>query len=101
LQEFGSRLPVCPDVGAYFESIKSPRRLRLMNELNARLQKDLSKRQTGTLAEAKALKEFDVFAGDGHWHCAAVHDPRTENSKHATGHFYGINLRTHAMVSVS
>jgi hypothetical protein len=43
------------------------------------------------------LSKYEFFACDGHWHKAAVHDPRHEGSKMAVGHFYSLNLRTHAL----
>lgn len=101
LQELGTRLPVCPEVGAYFESLKSPRRLRLVAELNAKLQADLSRHASGPLASVPALQEFDLYAGDGHWHGAAVHDPVIDQTKYATGHFYGLNLRTRGLVHLT
>ena len=45
------------------------------------------------------LTPCQLFAGDGHWHAAAAHDPRDHNgTKHATGHVYLQNLRTKALL---
>lgn len=44
------------------------------------------------------LDNFDIYAGDGHFHAAAVHDERDEEGKrYAVGHLYTLNLRTHAL----
>jgi hypothetical protein len=101
LQEYGSRLPVCPEVGAFFESLKSKRRLRLAAELNEKLQRQLARRASGQRLTAPVLHDYEVYAGDGHWHGAAVHDPVVKNVKDATGHFYGLNLRTHGVVHLT
>ena len=39
------------------------------------------------------LDNFDLYAGDGHWHQAASHDPIIEEKTYATGHFYVLDLR--------
>ena len=45
------------------------------------------------------LAPYQLFAGDGHWHAAAAHDPRDhKGAKHATGHVYLQNLRTQALL---
>lgn len=98
LQQYGLSLPRCPEVGAYFECLKSERRLRLVQELNLRLQVLLVGAGRGPLQEVGALKDFECFAGDGHWHGAAVHDPVLDGTKYAMGHFYGLNLRTGGVV---
>ena len=44
------------------------------------------------------LAPFDLYAGDGHFHSAAIHDPRDAGgTRHATGHVYLLNLRSQAM----
>lgn len=49
------------------------------------------------LAHIPELAHYTCFAADGHWHKAAVHDPRHDGSKMAVGHFYALNLRTHTL----
>jgi len=39
------------------------------------------------------LVNFDIYAGDGHWHQAASHDVPIEGTIYATGHFYALDLR--------
>ena len=94
LQQYGPHLPVCPPVGSYFESLKSGRRLRLLAEMNAALQTELGRRPAAQTLTDRVLENFDFYAGDGHWHGAAAHDPSHQDKKPATGHFYGLNLRT-------
>ena len=45
----------------------------------------------------EALKKFDIYAGDGHWHRSASHDQRKDGKKWAVGHFYSLDLPSHAM----
>jgi hypothetical protein len=101
LQEYGPHFPKCPELGHLFESLKSGRRARLLRELNQRLQVELARQIPDLLGSLSALADFDVFAGDGHWHAAAAHDPRIQGTKYATGHFFGLNLRTHGMVHLT
>jgi hypothetical protein len=51
------------------------------------------------LTEAVELSHYDLYAGDGHFHRAAAHDPRDAKSgtKSATGHCFTLNLRTQAL----
>ncbi len=97
LQQHAFNFPHCPSRGNYFESLKSPRRLRLVAELNQRL----CQRIATTLAEAlgaySQLADFDLYAGDGHWHGAAAHDAPIDGTKYAVGHFYALDLRRHTL----
>jgi hypothetical protein len=101
LQEYGLHFPQCPDLGHLFESLKSGRRARLLQELNQRLQAELARYIPDLLACLPALADFEVLAGDGHWHAAAAHDPVIDGTKYATGHFFGLNLRTHGIVHLT
>ena len=94
LQEHASFFGDKPSTQHFFESLKSSRRLALVTEINALLQKSLSSLFADRFADYPALQDFDLFAGDGHWHGAAAHDPVLDGTKFATGHFYGINLDT-------
>ena len=113
-----------PDVVAYFDSLSSKRRLAFLQEasdaLYARLAR--SSKVTDPFAVHPELDDFDVFAGDGHYHEAAAHDPRVlsakdllpkppsvksnpmnrkreepEGIKYAVGHFFALNLRNQLM----
>ncbi|MCP5537925.1 MAG: transposase [Akkermansiaceae bacterium] len=45
-------------------------------------------------ASHAALDDFEIFAGDGHFHAAASHDQRDyKGRKTAVGHLYTLNLR--------
>lgn len=94
LQQIGVQLPQCPARGHFFETLKSVRRLALCQQANdhvARLLVD------DPFAQLECLRDFDLYAADGHWHGAAVHDLPIDASKRATGHFFALNLRTQAL----
>ena len=87
-----------PARSSFFDSLASRRRLRFCREANAALCAVMARTLTDPLAAWPGLAEFAVFAGDGHFHAAAVHDPRQpDGTRHATGHLYALDLRTHAM----
>jgi hypothetical protein len=68
LQEYGPRLKVCPEVGSFFESLKSERRLRLLTEINEKVQRKLARRSSNPMLTDEALRDYAIYAGDGHWH---------------------------------
>ena len=49
------------------------------------------------LAQIPELAAYACFAGDGHWHQPAAHDPRPGGAHVAVGPFYSLNLRTHTL----
>jgi hypothetical protein len=88
-----------PETGHFFETLKSPRRLRLIAEVSAALARQLPVPDAALWESLPELAGFDLYAGDGHFHAAAVHDPRdpSDGVKYAVGHFFALNLRTHAL----
>lgn len=101
LQQHGYQFEYCPPRGHYFEALKSPRRLRLSGELNQRLCQHVAATRPDALSAYADLADFDLYAGDGHWHRAAAHDDRTEETKDAVGHFYALDLRRHTLRHLS
>lgn len=97
LQSHGYRIDHCPPRANYFESLKSKRRLRLVRELNECLIKSMSATLSDPLDLYSDLNEFDLYAGDGHWHAAAAHDELIDGAKRAVGHFYALDLRYHTL----
>jgi Transposase DDE domain len=87
----------------YFESCKSPRRYQHLKGLtedflhhysqHALKNKHLFEGQTKI---NETLKDFHLYAGDGHFHAASSHDLRdNKQRKNAIGHLYALNLRNH------
>ena len=85
----------------FFESLKSQRRLRLCQEALSKVATLMKQDLPDPLAQFSSLKDFDVFAGDGHFHAAATHDPRKGGSHRAVGHLYTLNLRTQGLSHLS
>ena len=87
-----------PDKSRFFEALASSRRLRLCREVNELLAKSMNQIMPDPFADFPELAAFDLYAGDGHFHAAAVHDPRDKDGRrHATGHVFLLNLRSQAM----
>jgi len=85
----------CPENSHFFESLKSQRRLGLCAEINAKLCAYARTVLPDALAAFPSLANFDVHAGDGHFHSHAAHDPVDhKGDHHATGHLYSRNLRS-------
>ena len=126
LQAHALLMPDLPDVVQYFDSLSSERRLELIAQASDALFERLRRASKGEdpFAQHPELDGFWLFAGDGHYHEAAVHDPRVVKAeelipkpvllpaegkamsrkreepagiKYATGHFFALDLRTHLM----
>lgn len=97
LQEHGLRFDNPPGYDNYFASLRSERRRDLAREVNSNLIAMVEAKVADRLAAIPELAKYACFAADGHWHKAAVHDPRHDGSKMAVGHFYALNLRTHTL----
>lgn len=93
LQTHGADFHASPEISHYFHTLKSQRRLQLLHEVNLRFTRLLKDCLPDELALFHQLDNFDIFAGDGHWHQAASHEHRIDEKIYATGHFYALDLR--------
>lgn len=105
-------------VSTWFESLKSKRRLGLLDEVGALVRARMKRFMPDPFHDHECLRDFDLLAGDGHFVAAAAHDkaaPCAEKTKtakdgnassgttrqvvnkYATGHVYALDLRSHAM----
>jgi len=86
-------------LSTFFDSLKSPRRARLLGELLQRVNTHARGRIPDPLARFPELDAFDCHVGDGHFVAAAAHDARrgAGNTKHATGHLFTLNLRSRCL----
>lgn len=117
-RDFLQKINPFPDAqtarSAYFEGLKSERRLGMASEVAATVAQSMIDVMPDGLAEMPNLEGFDVFAGDGHWHEHATHDrkktshlatangdDRLGRAYFAVGHFYGLNLRSNALVHLA
>jgi hypothetical protein len=96
VQQFAHLLPGHLWHSLFFAALKSPRRLALCAELSAALARSMPANDD-PFAKLKALDSFELYAADGHWHGAAPHDPPLDGRHRAAGHFYALNLHTHAV----
>ena len=97
LQELGERFHNTPSHANYFASLRSRRRCAIIGDVSRALLRASDVVLKDRLADIPELQHYECFAQDGHWHKAAAHDPRHEESKMAVGHFYSLNLRTHTL----
>jgi Transposase DDE domain len=97
LQEHGLRFERPPTLGNYFASLRSERRGQLVGEVARNLVPLAEQRLVDRLADIPELGGYACFACDGHWHKAATHDPRHQDTKMAVGHFYSLDLRFHSL----
>jgi len=83
----------------FFETLKSKRRLKLCRAVSRSLYEKtkMTNRQADPFDPFSALDEYDLYAGDGHYHAAAVHEVIKSGKKYPTQHFYSVDLRTHAL----
>lgn len=104
-REFLQYLSDCHDIDieveTYFETLKSKRRLALASELNAGMRLRMRAAIDDPFARFKSLKDFEIFAGDGHFHAASCHDSSPTDKKYPTGHLYSLDLRCHALTHLT
>lgn len=83
----------------FFETLKSKRRLNLCQEVNSTLYHKLNDSIyiSDPFSQFSELDNYDIHAGDGHYHSAAAHDIRKDGKKYSTLHFYSVNLRTNGL----
>lgn len=83
----------------FFETLKSKRRLKLCRDVSLSLYETMRSKnlQSDPFAQFSVLDGYDIHAGDGHYHEAAVHDTRKDGKKYPTQHFYSVDLRSHAL----
>lgn len=96
----------------FFKALKSARRLENLVSVNLNVASLMGSRLADPFAEIEALSDFDILAGDGHFHEAACHDPhkvrkpkpskkkvngdrQKQAKKLQTGHFFMLGMRDH------
>jgi hypothetical protein len=92
-----------PATSHFFETLKSQRRLALIAECAHGLARSLPALEAEFWAGVPELAGFETYAGDGHFHAAAAHDSADADDgvKYATGHFFTLHLRTHALAHLT
>ena len=81
-------------VGPYFETLASPRRLGMVAECSALRRRRVDALRVSPLSPFESLATFDLYAGDGHYLEHATHDPMQGETHWPTGHFFALNLKS-------
>lgn len=94
------RKQISPDL--FFKSLGSKRRLANLQSVQKRMKSNLEQSLPDAFATISELDGFAIYAGDGHYHAAAAHEGKEISNdgserRAATGHFFLINLRNHAL----
>jgi len=84
-------------VGPYFETLASARRLGMVAECSALLRRRVDALRVSPLAEFESLAPFALYAGDGHYLEHATHDPMQDETHWPTGHFFALNLKSQSL----
>ena len=80
---------------SYFDSLKSVRREKFLRSVLTELVKITDQTMDDPFDEISELKDFELHAGDGHFHASACHDQRNSRGKKTpVGHYFGLNLRS-------
>jgi hypothetical protein len=84
-------------VGPYFETLASARRLGMVAECSALLRRQVDAARPSPLSQFESLASFDLHAGDGHYLAHATHDPMQGETRWPTGHFFALNLKSQSL----
>jgi hypothetical protein len=87
-------------VSTFFKSLKSTRRLTLLEEVDAHVRAELdvsTQALHDPLSGHEELRGFALYASDGHYEEADAHAVRIGKKVEAAGYFYSLNLRSHSM----
>jgi hypothetical protein len=110
LQQHGDQGRKDIPVGLFFKALKSGRRLANLESVCANVTRLVAARAEDPYAGIRELTGFDIYAGDGHFHEAACHDPHKPKKvkltgkkgerakvakKRQTGHFFLLGMRDH------
>ncbi len=87
-------------VANFFATLKSPRRLRLLEEVALDVRRELDEStpaHADPLAAHPELDGFAVYGSDGHYEKPSAHEKRIEGKKYAPGYFFALSLRSHSL----
>lgn len=101
LQRLGLQRKDVPKLSNFFEALKSPRRLAMLEDVAERLRQRSAGKLPDALTGFSELDGFDVYAGDGHSHGHACHDDPINDGKLCITHLYARNLRNGWMTPLS
>jgi hypothetical protein len=82
----------------WFDALANSARLEGLQRADHALRRALGRGMPDQLAAFPELNDFEVMAGDGHWHAAAIHDAKDHLKRPIpVGHIYFKDLRTGLM----
>lgn len=84
-------------MGPYFKVLRSARRTTKVGEVAALVRARADQKLPNGLEAFAELKDFAVYAGDGHYLVHATHDPKTEETHWPTGFFFAMDLKTQTL----
>ena len=85
-------------VSCFFESLASPRRLRLAQEAGDKVAERCDAgADDDPFAQHPELDDFGIYAADGHYHACSAHEDAVEGKRWPVGHLFVANLRTQSM----
>jgi Transposase DDE domain len=84
-------------VGPYFETLSSARRLMMVAECSALLRSRVDDLRKSSLDAFPSLAGFDLYAGDGHYLVHATHELAVAGTYWPTGHFFALNLKSQSL----
>jgi Transposase DDE domain len=84
-------------VGPYFETLASARRLGMVAECSGLRRRRVDACRQSPLATFESLASFDLHAGDGHYLAHATPDPMIGETRWPTGHFFALNLKSQSL----
>lgn len=84
-------------VGPYFETLSSQRRLGMVAECSELLRRRVDAVRPSPLSSFASLSSFNLYAGDGHYLEHATHDPVLGETRWPTGHFFALNLKSQSL----
>ena len=87
-------------VSNFFQSLRSARRLRYLREVAEHVRQQVDHSQPTALdplAPHIELKDFAVYASDGHYEKPGCHAQKIEGDKQPSGCFFSINLRSQSL----
>jgi len=85
-------------VNCIFKGLRSKRRLKLISEIADAVADTNDKLTTDDpFSSHPELNDFEIFAGDGHYHGASAHETRIDGKKYPVQHFYAVDMRTRSV----
>jgi hypothetical protein len=94
LQQLAEQIKTSMGASSFFKTLHSERRLKFCEDLNHALVNSVKAKSGDSLSQFKSLDGYDIYAGDGHYRAASVHEDKIDDKRYAVGHFYTLNLRT-------